>query len=80
MTLLLLKATAKPNYTFRTLFRDNKLGNKRNWLLASAIGVGFLLSLVFLTSLLAERVIEPKVRATDSLVNRHFSESKVYTL
>lgn len=61
LTLLLLKLTAKPNYRFRNFFRDNELCSKRNWIFASAFGVGFLLSLVFLTSLLAERVIGPKV-------------------
>ncbi|TYK14105.1 CDT1-like protein b [Cucumis melo var. makuwa] len=60
LTLLLLKLTAKPNYRFRNFFRDNELCSKRNWIFASAFGVGFLLSLVFLTSLLAERVIGPK--------------------
>lgn len=61
LTLLLLKLTAKPNYRFRYFFRDNELCNKRNWIFASAFGVGFLFSLVFLTSLLAESVIGPKV-------------------
>ncbi|XP_011659105.1 uncharacterized protein LOC101217192 isoform X2 [Cucumis sativus] len=60
LTLLLLKLTAKPNYRFRYFFRDNELCNKRNWIFASAFGVGFLFSLVFLTSLLAESVIGPK--------------------
>lgn len=60
VTLLLLKVTAKPNYRLMTFFRDNELCSKRNWLFASALGVGVLLSLVFLTSLLAERVIGPK--------------------
>ncbi|CAK9323733.1 unnamed protein product [Citrullus colocynthis] len=48
-------------YRFRDLFRDNELCSKRNWFFASTLGVGFLFSLVFLTSLLAERVIGPKV-------------------
>ncbi|XP_022147858.1 uncharacterized protein LOC111016695 [Momordica charantia] len=60
VTLFILKVTAKPNYRFRNFFGDNKLGSERNWLLASAIGVGFLFTLVFLTSLLVERAIGPK--------------------
>ncbi|XP_038888338.1 uncharacterized protein LOC120078184 isoform X2 [Benincasa hispida] len=65
VTLLLLKLTAKPNYRFRNFFRDNELCSKRNWVFASAFGIGFLFSLAFLTSLLAERLIGPKV------VNNH---------
>ncbi|KAG7011969.1 hypothetical protein SDJN02_26877, partial [Cucurbita argyrosperma subsp. argyrosperma] len=60
VTLLLLKVTAKPNYRFRNFFRDHNLGGKRNWLFASAFGFGFLVSLVFLTSILAETVLGPK--------------------
>ncbi|XP_022969190.1 uncharacterized protein LOC111468260 [Cucurbita maxima] len=60
VTVLLLKVTAKPNYRFRNFFRDHNLGGKRNWLFASAFGFGFLVSLVFLTSILAETVIGPK--------------------
>ncbi|KAE8646178.1 hypothetical protein Csa_016009 [Cucumis sativus] len=69
LTLLLLKLTAKPNYRFRYFFRDNELCNKRNWIFASAFGVGFLFSLVFLTSLLAESVIGPKQHLKNSMLH-----------
>ncbi|XP_018853736.2 uncharacterized protein LOC109015722 isoform X2 [Juglans regia] len=59
-TLLLLQWTAKPRYKFLNLFRANKLSRERNWLLASVLGFGFLFLLVFLTSILADRLIGPK--------------------
>ncbi|XP_041009595.1 uncharacterized protein LOC121253659 isoform X2 [Juglans microcarpa x Juglans regia] len=59
-TLLLLQWTAKPRYKFLNLFRANKLSRERNWFLASVLGFGFLFLLVFLTSILADRLIGPK--------------------
>ncbi|KAG6717896.1 hypothetical protein I3842_04G123400 [Carya illinoinensis] len=52
--------TAKPRYNFLNLLRANTLSRERNWLLASVLGFGFLFLLVFLTSILADRLIGPK--------------------
>ncbi|KAF9661763.1 hypothetical protein SADUNF_Sadunf19G0102300 [Salix dunnii] len=59
-SLLLLKSTAKPEYEVVSLLKTYKLSKKRNWLLASSLGFGFLILLVFLTSLVADRLIGPK--------------------
>lgn len=60
-SLLLLKSTAKPEYEVVSFFKTDELSEKRNWLLASSLGFGFLVLLVFLTSLVADRLIGPKV-------------------
>ncbi|KAK7312797.1 hypothetical protein VNO77_36940 [Canavalia gladiata] len=52
--LVLLKYTAKPQYKFSNFFKKNKLLSNRNWILSSALGFGFLVLLIFLTSLLAD--------------------------
>ncbi|XP_022748896.1 uncharacterized protein LOC111298453 [Durio zibethinus] len=54
-TLLLLKSTIKPKYRLMNFFKFNKLSTDRNWLLASALGFGILILLVFLTSIIADR-------------------------
>ncbi|KAJ6859326.1 hypothetical protein NC652_041575 [Populus alba x Populus x berolinensis] len=59
-SLLLLKSTAKPEYEVVSFFKTDELSKKRNWLLASSLGFGFLILLVFLTSLIADRLIGPK--------------------
>nr|TKR86040.1 uncharacterized protein D5086_0000241950 [Populus alba] len=59
-SLLLLKSTAKPEYEVVSFFKTDELSKKRNWLLASSLGFGFLVLLVFLTSLVADRLIGPK--------------------
>ncbi|XP_024023427.1 uncharacterized protein LOC21394830 [Morus notabilis] len=58
---LLLQFTAKPPYKFTNFFGGYKSSAERNYLLASAIGFGFLLALVFFTSVLVDGVIEPKM-------------------
>lgn len=58
---ILLQSTAKPQYKFSNFFKPSKLSKERSWLLASAVGFGFLLVLVILTSFLADRFIGPKV-------------------
>jgi hypothetical protein len=62
-TLFLLQWTAKPQYKLINFFEANKLSKERNWLLASVLGCGFLFLLVFVTSILADRLIGPKVGA-----------------
>ncbi|XP_048328636.2 uncharacterized protein LOC107417297 [Ziziphus jujuba] len=59
-TLLLLKFTVKPQYNFMNFFKATDLSKDRNWLLASAIGFGFLFSLVSIASFLADKAFEPK--------------------
>ncbi|XP_050248252.1 uncharacterized protein LOC126695521 isoform X1 [Quercus robur] len=59
-TLFLLQWTAKPQYKFINFFKTNKLSKERNWLLAAVLGCGFLFLLVFITSILADRLIGPK--------------------
>ncbi|KAG7983604.1 hypothetical protein I3843_04G115100 [Carya illinoinensis] len=56
--------TAKPRYNFLNLLRANTLSGERNWLLASVLGFGFLFLLVFLTSILADRLIGPRLLTT----------------
>ncbi|XP_060672565.1 uncharacterized protein LOC107417298 isoform X2 [Ziziphus jujuba] len=59
-TLLLLKFTVKPQYNFMNFFKATDLSKDRNWLLASAIGFGFLFSLVSIMSFLADKAFELK--------------------
>ncbi|XP_027348197.1 uncharacterized protein LOC113859685 [Abrus precatorius] len=58
--LVLLEYTAKPQYKFSNFFKNNKLLSKRNWILSSVLGFGFLVLLIFLTSLLADRLFGSK--------------------
>ncbi|TKY66863.1 membrane protein [Spatholobus suberectus] len=58
--LVLLKYTAKPHYKLSNFFKKNKLLSNRNWFLSSALGFGFLVLLIFLTSLLADRLFGSK--------------------
>lgn len=62
-TLLLLKNTIKPQYKLAHFFRHN-ISEERNLVLASALGLSFLILLVFLSSLLIDTFIEAKVRLT----------------
>lgn len=55
--LILLKYTAKPQYKFSNFFKNNN----RNWFLSSALGFGFLVLLIFLTSLVAEKLFGSQV-------------------
>ncbi|XP_076912155.1 uncharacterized protein LOC143570373 [Bidens hawaiensis] len=43
-----------------SLFETRLLSKERNWLLASVIGLGFLLALVFSTSFIADKLVGPK--------------------
>ncbi|KAE9593016.1 putative CAAX amino terminal protease [Lupinus albus] len=58
--LVLFKYNAKPQYEFTNFFTNNKLLNGRNWIVASVLGFGFLVFLIFLTSLLAETLFGSK--------------------
>nr|KJB79679.1 hypothetical protein B456_013G075400 [Gossypium raimondii] len=51
-TLFLLKSTIKPNNRLLDIFKVNPV--ERNWLLASALGFGVLILLVFLTSIVVD--------------------------
>lgn len=59
--LVLLKYTAKPQHKFSNFFKNNKLLSDRNWFLSSVLGFGFLVLLICLTSLLADRLFGSKV-------------------
>ena len=61
MVSLLLRFSAKPPYKIFSNVEVDKMTNERNWLLASVFGFGFLVFLVFVTSLLADSLIGPKV-------------------
>ncbi|KAJ8568064.1 hypothetical protein K7X08_020786 [Anisodus acutangulus] len=54
--LLLLRCPGKPQYKLRDFFQEKQSTKDRNWLLASALGFGFLVLLVFVTSIIAELV------------------------
>ncbi|KAK7263654.1 hypothetical protein RJT34_31248 [Clitoria ternatea] len=58
--LVLLKHMAKPQYKFSNLFKHNKLLSNRSWFVSSALGFGFLVLLIFLTSLLADSLFGSK--------------------
>ncbi|XP_057796265.1 uncharacterized protein LOC131012357 [Salvia miltiorrhiza] len=60
IVLLLLKYPSKPQYNLPDFFRANKSSKQRSWLLASVLGFGVLLSLVFITSYFTDRLIGPK--------------------
>ncbi|KAH1031188.1 hypothetical protein J1N35_043362 [Gossypium stocksii] len=51
-TLFLLKSTIKPNNRLLDIFKVNPV--ERNWLLASALGFGVLILLVFITSIVVD--------------------------
>lgn len=59
--LVLFNYTAKPQYKFTNFFKNKKLLNDRNWFVASVVGFGVLVLLIFLTSLLADRLFGYKV-------------------
>ncbi|KAA8526395.1 hypothetical protein F0562_008402 [Nyssa sinensis] len=65
--LWLLKCIGKPGYKLVDFFQGDKLSKGRNWLLASALGFGFLILLLFITSLLADQLVGPKVNHAYSL-------------
>ncbi|XP_019451178.1 PREDICTED: uncharacterized protein LOC109353386 [Lupinus angustifolius] len=58
--LVLFKYNAKPQYEFINFFKKDKLLNDRNWIVASVLGFGFLVFLIFLTSLLADSLFGSK--------------------
>ncbi|KAL7102248.1 hypothetical protein ACP275_08G107600 [Erythranthe tilingii] len=57
IVLLLLKYPQEPRYNLSDFFNVNK---ERSWLLASVLGFGFLLSLVFAASYFADSLMGPK--------------------
>ncbi|KAJ9550178.1 hypothetical protein OSB04_014223 [Centaurea solstitialis] len=57
--ILLLGFSEKP-FNIRSFFETRVLPKERNWLLASVLGLCFLLASVFLTSLVADKLIGPK--------------------
>lgn len=59
---LLLRYTAKPQYNLLSFggVKEVRVPNERNWLVATALGFGFLIVLGILISLVADRVVGPK--------------------
>lgn len=58
--MLLLQFSEKP-FNILSFFKTRVFPKERNWLLASVIGLGFLLAFIFLTSFVADKLIGPKV-------------------
>ncbi|KAJ8568943.1 hypothetical protein K7X08_032680 [Anisodus acutangulus] len=58
--LLLLRCPGKPQYKLRDFFQEKQSTKERNWLLASALGFGFLVLLVFITSIIADTLVGTK--------------------
>ncbi|XP_020263669.1 uncharacterized protein LOC109839592 isoform X1 [Asparagus officinalis] len=58
--LALFYYSAKPQYTFFKFISRMPNSKQRNWINASALGIGFLVGLVLLTSTLADRFVGPK--------------------
>ncbi|KAL5100201.1 hypothetical protein RYX36_004528 [Vicia faba] len=60
--LVLFKYTAKPQYKFSNFFKNNA----RNWFFSSALGFGFLVLLICLTSLLGDRLFDFKIYSSSA--------------
>ncbi|GFZ05685.1 CAAX amino terminal protease family protein [Actinidia rufa] len=58
--LWLLRFVAMPKVKIFSFFTATNPSKERNWLLASVLGFGFLILVVFFTSVLADQVIGPK--------------------
>lgn len=52
---------SEKQFNIISFFETRVLPNDRNWLLASVLGLGFLLALVFFTSIVADKLIGTKV-------------------
>ncbi|CAA6662676.1 unnamed protein product [Spirodela intermedia] len=58
--LALLHYSAKKRYSISSFFQDQHLSEGRSWVKAAGLGLGFLMLVVLLTSLLADRLIGSK--------------------
>ncbi|XP_050204846.1 uncharacterized protein LOC126654892 [Mercurialis annua] len=58
--LILLSTTAKPEKKLLNFFKSYEYSKDRSWLVATLLGFGSLTLLVFLTSFLADVLVEPK--------------------
>ncbi|KAL9454164.1 hypothetical protein AB3S75_009712 [Citrus x aurantiifolia] len=74
--LFLLSRTIKPEYDLVNFFKTIKSPAERNWLLASALGFAVLTSLVFLASLVADRLFGAKA-ANNPLVREILLSSDI---
>ncbi|KAL9241019.1 hypothetical protein vseg_015179 [Gypsophila vaccaria] len=55
---LLLQFTAKPNYKSSSLLKLGSVHSKRNWVFAALLGFIVLVAVIYLTSLLADTLVE----------------------
>lgn len=58
--LWLLRCVAKPQHKIFSFFQPKNQSKERNWLLASILGFGSLVLLVFFTLLVADQLVGPK--------------------
>ncbi|KAI3780692.1 hypothetical protein L2E82_10679 [Cichorium intybus] len=57
---MLLLQFSEKSFNILSFFETRVLPKERNWLLPSVLGLGFLLAFIFLTSLIADKLIGPK--------------------
>ncbi|KAJ3679643.1 hypothetical protein LUZ60_017654 [Juncus effusus] len=78
-TLSLLQYTTKPTHDFYDFVFGKIILPKRNWVIKTAIGIVFLISLMFLTSILLDKFIEPK-DVNDPIIKEILSHGPVAQL
>uniref|UniRef100_A0ACD5UMF3 Uncharacterized protein n=1 Tax=Avena sativa TaxID=4498 RepID=A0ACD5UMF3_AVESA len=71
--LALLQYSAKPHHQVRTFF-SGKFSSRRSWIKESVLWFGLLMSMVFITSLIADRLIGPE-DAYDPILKEILSDS-----
>ncbi|XP_042485052.1 uncharacterized protein LOC122065326 [Macadamia integrifolia] len=77
--LVLLTYTAKPQYKLSGLFEAIEFPKERSWVHASAMGFGFLILLVLVTSFLADKIIGPKV-LNNTILKEILSSGSISTM
>ncbi|GAB2238930.1 hypothetical protein Droror1_Dr00024843 [Drosera rotundifolia] len=65
--ILLLRLTARPHYKLTRFFKAKNFTNERNWLFGAILGFVFLISVVFLTSYLADLIAGTKAANSPAL-------------
>ncbi|KAJ4785465.1 CAAX amino terminal protease family protein [Rhynchospora pubera] len=72
-TFALLQYATKINHNFYSFLIGKVLLPKRNWVTKTAVGIGFLITLVSVTSILADMLIGPE-DANDPIIKEILSE------